>query len=78
MGIDRKVLEKYPDIMSTQEVAKLIGVHPATVTIIARDPAAGLKSFRVTNKKKSPLRFFKSSVICYLEARAFSPIANSL
>jgi hypothetical protein len=73
--IDLKVFDKYDDVMNTTEVADVLGVHPATVTIIARDPNSGLKGFRATSKKKSHFRFPKPTVIAYVEAREFTPLA---
>ena len=78
MFIDRKVFDKYPEIMTTQQVAEILGIHPATVTILARDPINGIKGFRTGLKQKSPFRFFKTAVIDYIKAREFKPYAAVL
>jgi AraC-like DNA-binding protein len=75
MIIDKSVFEKYPDILTTQQVAELLGIHPSHVTRLFRQ---GLVSFRIGEGQKSPFRVFKSSVIDYIKKREFNPEAAIL
>lgn len=70
-----KLLENYPEVLTTNEVAELWRVTAPTVRRLLEE--GRLEGFRLTADKRSAPRIYKASVIAFMAANADFTVTDS-